>query len=54
MYNFSSHGIKLFQILGAFNEKALPTNAFGGMGVFKEMHADDRRVLIGLYISIRS
>ena len=45
---------KLFQILGALNEKALPTNAFGGMGVFKEMLADDRRVLVGLYISIRS
>ena len=32
---------KLFQILGALNEKALPTNEFGGMGVFKEMLADD-------------
>ena len=39
---------KLFQILGALNEKALPTNAFGGMGAFKEMLADDRRVLVGL------
>ena len=29
-------------------------NAFGGMGVFKEMLADDRRVLVGLCISIRS
>ena len=45
---------KLFQILGALNEKALPTNAFGGMGVFKEMLADDRRVLVGLYICIHS
>ena len=26
----------MFQILGALNEKALPTNAFGGMGAFKE------------------
>ena len=37
----------MFQILGALNEKALPTNAFGGMGAFKEMLADDRRVLVG-------
>ena len=44
----------MFQILGALNEKALPTNAFGGMGVFKEMLANDRKVLVGLYISIRS
>ena len=39
---------KLFQILGALNEKALPTNAFGGMGAFKEMLADDRRALVCL------
>ena len=43
----------MFQILGALNAKALPTNAFGGMGVLKQMLADDRRV-VGLYISIRS
>ena len=54
MYNFSSLGINCFQILGALNEKALPTNEFGGMGVFKEIVADDRRALVGLYISIRS
>ena len=45
---------KLFQILGALNVKALPTNEFGGMGVFKEMLADHRRALVDLYISIRS
>ena len=36
------------------NKKALPTNPFGGMGAFKEMLADDHRVLVGLYISITS
>ena len=45
---------KLFQILGALNENALPTNEFGDMGVFKEMLADDRRALFVLYILIRS
>ena len=54
MYNFSSLGINCSRFLGALNEKALPTNEFGGMGVFKEMLADDRRALVGLYISIES
>ena len=44
----------MFQVLGAMNEKALPTNEFGGMGVFKEMLEDDRRAPVVLYISIRS
>ena len=40
------------KLLGALNEKALHTNEFNGMGVFKEMLADDRKALVGLYISI--
>ena len=39
---------KLFQILGALNENALPANEFGGMSVFKEMLVDDRRVIISI------
>ena len=43
---------KLFQSLGALNEKALSAPEFDGLYVFREILADDREALLGLHNSI--
>ena len=45
---------KLFQILRAFNDNAVPTKEYDGRDVFKEILADDRKALASLCTSIRS